>query len=64
MGKTIFNPITGKLDYVEDPSDYVKKTGDTMTGELINTPASGDNSLTANKDVVIKSGQKLYLDGS
>ena len=41
---------------------YVNVTGDTMTGELIITPA-GDTALTANKDIVLKAGQKLVFDG-
>lgn len=42
--------------------DYVNVPGDTMTGALTITPA-GSTALTANKDVVIKAGKKLILDG-
>lgn len=44
-------------------ASYVKKTGDAMTGPLTITPSSGDTSVVANKDVTIKAGQKLNLDG-
>jgi hypothetical protein len=41
---------------------YVNETGDTMTGELIITPA-GDTALTANKDIVLKPGRKMIFNG-
>lgn len=42
-----------KLDCSNDP----------LTGELVITPASGDNALKANKDITLKAGQKLIFDG-
>ena len=43
-----------KLDTSNDP----------LTGELVITPASGTNALKANKDITLKSGQKLIFDGA
>ena len=43
---------------------YVNVPGDTMTGALTITPASGDTALTANKDIVLKAGQKMIYDGA
>ena len=63
----LINPSTGNLDKVRSNSDlddrYVKKTGDTMTGQLTITPASGDTALKADKDIILKAGQKLIFDG-
>jgi hypothetical protein len=65
-----YNPFLGtktKLDRSKSTSEldniYVKKSGDTMTGMLTITPA-GDISLTANKDIILKAGQKLIFDGA
>ena len=43
--------------------EKVAIAGDTMTGALTITPASGDVALTANKNIVLKAGQKLIFDG-
>lgn len=43
---------------------FVQKIGDTMTGKLTITPTSGDDALIANKDVTVKAGQKIYVDGA
>jgi len=56
-------PDTGGINSDHD-SRYVNVPGDTMTGALTITPASGDTSLTANKDIVLKAGQKIYFDGA
>lgn len=62
-----YNIFTKKLDNTKSTTeldaDYVKKIGDTMSGELVITP-TGDTSLTANKDIVLKAGQKLIFDGA
>jgi len=62
-----FNPFTNKLDETLSNAElnarYVRKIGDTMSGELIISPA-GDTSLTANKNIVLKAGQKLIFDGA
>lgn len=62
-----FNPLTGKFDLIgmtaAEVEAYVKVAGDTMTGALTITPASGDTALTANKNIVLKAGQKLIFDG-
>ena len=42
---------------------YVLKAGDTMTGELIINPASGDNALDAQQNIKVKSGKKIIYDG-
>ena len=42
---------------------YVKLVGDTMSGALTITP-SGDTSLISNKNIILKSGQKLIFDGA
>ena len=60
-------PIEG-LDRVgitrtQADSRLVKKAGDTMIGLLTITPASGNTALRANKDIVLRAGQKLYFDG-
>ena len=49
----------------EGDNRYLKldASNDPVTGELVITPSTGDNALTANKDITIKAGQKLYLDG-
>ena len=39
-------------------------SNDPLTGELVITPASGTNALKANKDITLKSGQKLIFDGA
>jgi len=65
------NPVTGKLDKVRSPASlhtlldgrYVLVVGDTMTGPLVISPA-GDTALTANKNIVLKAGQKLIFDGA
>lgn len=67
-----YNPFTDKLDKVKSKAEqqidlddvYVNVTGDTMTGALTITPAAGDTALTANKDIVLKAGQKLIFDGA
>ena len=42
---------------------YVEKAGDTMTGKFIINPSTGTTSLNAQKNIVLKSGQKLVFDG-
>lgn len=42
---------------------FVNLSGDTMTGALTIEP-SGDTALTVKKDIYLKAGQKLYLDGA
>ncbi len=66
-----YNPFLGtktKLDKsgmtATEIAAYVKIIGDTMTGALTITPASGDTALTANKNIILKSGQKLIFDGA
>ncbi len=51
------------LTRTQADSRLVKKSGDTMTGLLTITPSSGDIAIRANKDIVLKAGQKLYFDG-
>lgn len=67
MASLKFNPLTGTFDLVgmtaSEASAYVKIIGDTMTGQLTITPSSGDTALKADKDIVLKSGQKLIFDG-
>lgn len=62
------NAVTGQLDLTLDKDEldgvYVFKIGDTMTGELIINPTSGNTSLTAKKNIVVKAGQKIYFDGA
>lgn len=48
----------------DDHPQYVKKAGDTMTGELIIDPVAGTTALDCQKDITLKSGQKLIYDGS
>lgn len=43
---------------------YVKIKGDTMTGPLVISPTSGTTALTANKDIILKTGQKIIYDGT
>ncbi len=43
-----------KLDTSNDP----------LTGELVITPAAGTTALRSNKNIVLKSGQKLIFDGA
>ena len=43
-----------KLDTSNDP----------LTGELVITPAAGTTALRANKDIILKAGQKLIFDGA
>jgi len=54
-------------DVLEDffDSKYLKldTSNDPLTGELVITPASGTTALRANKDIVLKAGQKLIFDG-
>ena len=61
------NALTGKFDKVkgfgELDARYVEVAGDTMTGELIISP-TGANSLDAQKNITLKSGQKLIFDGA
>jgi len=56
-----YNPFTEKLDRTattEETEDFfVLKAGDTMTGKLTITPASGETSLDAQKDIVLKQGR-------
>jgi len=56
-----YTTVDSALDYIFGA--YVQVIGDTMTGPLIITPASGDTALIANKDIVLKAGQKLIFDG-
>jgi len=49
-----FDSLYLKLDCSNDP----------LTGELVITPASGDNALKANKNITLKAGQKLIFDGA
>jgi len=58
-----YDKILGEYREDDAAGKYVDKTGDTMTGELI-INSTGTTSLTANKDIVIKAGQKLILDGA
>ena len=66
MAKLVYNALSNRFDLVgmtaEEAAAYVLKAGDTMTGMLTITP-SGDTALTANKDIVLKAGQKLVFDG-
>jgi hypothetical protein len=48
------NALYLKLDTSNDP----------LTGELVIIPAAGTNALRANKDITLKSGQKLIFDGA
>ena len=58
-----FNPFTAQLDKVIDPEgDYVKIIGDLMSGKLTISP-SGNTSLDAQKNIVLKTGRKLFFDG-
>jgi len=34
-----------------------------LTGELIITPTTGNTAIRANKDIILKSGQRLVFDG-
>jgi len=56
--------VTGVLSQSAADALYVKKAGDTMTGELTIEPSSGTVSLDCKKDIVIKAGQSIILDGS
>jgi len=57
-----------------DPADFVAylstlfllltTLNDPLTGELVITPASGDNALKANQNVTLKAGKKLIFDGA
>ena len=62
------NVFTGQLDLVRSLSilddRYVNVPGDTMTGALTITPTSGTTALTANKDIILKAGQKMIYDGA
>lgn len=62
------NPFTGNLDYYRKNDEldarYVKKAGDTMTGKLTITPASGGDSLEVTKDIRVKEGQRVILNNS
>ena len=53
-----------KEDFLKDIvlAEYVRIIGDTMTGKLIISP-TGDVSLDAQKNIVLKSGRKLIFDG-
>jgi len=66
--KWTVNPFTGKIDATLDKSyadgRYVNVPGDTMTGALVITPTTGTESLRANKDIVLKTGQRLIFDGA
>ena len=44
--------------------DYVEVAGDTMTGELIIDPVAGDIALDCQKNITLKSGQKIIYDGA
>jgi len=44
--------------------DYVEVAGDTMTGELIIDPSTGTNAIDCQKNITLKSGQKLIFDGT
>ena len=57
-----YTTVDSALDYILGGA-YVKVIGDTMTGPLTITPVSGDTALFANKDIVLKAGQKLIFDG-
>ena len=57
----IYTTVDSALDYMLGA--YVHIIGDTMTGPLVITPTSGDTALIANKDIVLKAGQKLIFDG-
>lgn len=68
------NPTTGELDYyrsddnIEDvvSGKFVKKAGDTMTGDLMlpkMTATTPGYSYFAG-GIVIKAGQKLIFDGA
>lgn len=67
MAQLKVNPTTGLLDLIgmtaTEAEAYVKIIGDTMTGALTITP-SGDTALTANKNIVLRAGQKLFFDGA
>jgi len=45
---------------------YLKLTADNdpLTGELLINPSSGDSALNAQKDIKVKAGQKVIMDGS
>ena len=61
------NAATGELDIVMDTVvqdvRYVEVAGDTMTGSLTITPVLGTEALKSDKNIVLKSGQKLIFDG-
>lgn len=69
MAELNFNAVSGKFDLIgmtsSEISAYLKLdcSNDPLTGELVITPASGDNALKANKDITLKAGQKLIFDG-
>jgi hypothetical protein len=70
-----FNPFTNKLDQTKSDAEldaaYVKKPSDTMGGTLTfseiyaPSPASlNEPAIRANRNIIIKSGHKIILDGA
>jgi len=53
----------GWMEVGEDTYLMLDTSNDPLTGELVITPASGTSALRANKDIILKSGQKLIFDG-
>lgn len=68
MNSLNVNPVKGKLDLVRSISfldgRYVEVPGDTMTGKLTITPASGETALKANAFIVLRAGQRMVFDGA
>lgn len=66
----VINPSTGNLDKIQSESYldtlYLKLdcSNDPLTGLLTITPASGNTALKADKDIILKAGQKLIFDGA
>lgn len=58
--------IRKELTEAEADLIYLRLTtsNDPLTGELVITPSSGITALRANKNIVLKSGQKLIFDGT
>lgn len=52
--EAFFDSLYLKLDTSNDP----------LTGELVITPSTGSVAVRANKDIVLKSSQKLIYDGA
>ena len=58
----VSNALTGKV--ADGVYLRLDTTNDPLTGELVITPSSGSSALKANKDIILKAGQKLVFDGA